>query len=77
MQLDRIDAQIQGSLDLRGLGIEEKGDFQSRLATAIDRRADSRVLADDVESALGGQLFAPLGNQGDLIRHEFDGQGNN
>src|SRR5208337_4480002 len=44
------------------------------MAAAIDGLGDSLALAHNVESSLGGQLLAPLGNQGDLLGPELHGQ---
>ena len=68
VQLDRVRAKrLRGLYRLVGR-IDEKAYPDPAFAQAADRRGDTIFFTDDIESPFGGDLFALLGNERDLLR---------
>ena len=57
VQLDSGGAELDGGLDLSGVGVDEKSDVDARVAAAGQRVGDAVALTGHVEASLGRQLF--------------------
>ena len=68
-------AQLDGGLDLPGVGIDEQSDLDARVAAARQRLGDPVALAGHVEASLGRQLLAALGHERHLVGPDLQGQG--
>ena len=55
------------------IGIEEEADGDARIFESTDDIGGLLPLAGDVQSALGGDLFAPLRHEGRLVRLHLAG----
>ena len=67
MQLDSGGAQLDGGLDLSGVGVDEQSDVDARVAATGQRVGDPVALPDDVEASFGRQLFPSFGHEGCLV----------
>ena len=63
MDFDHRRAQLRGHLDLPRLGGDEQRHPDAGIVQSGDERRQRIVLADHVETALGGQFLAPLRHQ--------------
>ena len=68
VQLDGVGPELPADDDLRRIGVEEQGDDDPRLLEPPDHLADAVRVADNVQPALGRDLFAPLGHERGLLR---------
>jgi len=68
MNFDHRRAQLRCHLDLPRLGGDEQRYPYAGIVQPGDERLKRIVLADHVEAALGGELFAALGHEAHRMR---------
>ena len=68
VQLDRGHPECMCRLDAGRIGIDEEADVNARVPKPSHGVGEARPAAGDVETALGGDLLAPLRNDRRLVR---------
>src|SRR5690606_23911134 len=66
MQLDRRDPELAGAVEGGAVGVHEEREPDPLGGQPADRVGEPRVAPAEVEPALGGDLLAPLGDEGGL-----------
>jgi hypothetical protein len=67
VELDGFDAEFFCEVDLLWVGVEEQAYSDAGGFQFVDRAGDGFAVADDVETALGGDFFAAFGDERCLI----------
>lgn len=75
VQLHRVSAEVVRCANYLEIRIDEKTYPDAGLTQAPDRAPDPRPAAENVETAFGGDLLTPLGNERDLRRTEAQSDG--
>ncbi len=75
VQLDAGGAQLDGGLDLSGVGVDEKSNVDARVAAAGQRVRDAVALTDDVKTSLGRQFLTAFGHERCLVGLDLKCQG--
>src|ERR1017187_10981216 len=75
VHLDRRHPEVLGCVDGGEVGVDEQRKVDTRLVEAPDRGAEPGVTLRQVEATFGGDLLTSFRDNGDLVRLELAGDG--
>src|SRR5262245_9932919 len=73
MQLDSLNAELPGELNLPRIGIEKQADRNPGSAQLLNGFGGGCPVSDDIQAAFSGYFFAAFGYESGLIRFDLAG----
>ena len=73
VEFDHGDAEGDGGVDLRGVGLDEEGYADAGGGEAVDGGAEGVEESGGVEAAFGGDFLAALGDHADFVGTDAEG----